>query len=489
MSYLLPPGESTLTGACTVDDTLCVWSGGDAYRWHPEGDWTALSPAPTDIDSGFRLQAGILVGANTHVGFLPTDADDWAWWADLSTFSDAHPMYGDLLLCSDRAADTTYSLFSIAADGLPLRAHFAADELAAPVAGWSAPTNADRLLLIGDGGLWSLSPPYTTDDRQHLVSFDDVELPAFEEIPGPFQPGVATVVIPRRSRTALRLDLSDGTGHATGLKHLPGSAALWTAYLDADRTTARRLLDALVGLPAPEPTQDLQLHDILRDGDAVQGIATSAGVHVPSSTGNEPCLSAAALDTAALATWALWLDVDGALDAACRCLCNASAPDYALAESIRIFGGSEACPTLFDVLHSTEPPSGPSGDYDYPFDALRALVAPRNDDAASLVREALSANAVPARTAACAMAGATQHDHRPPSQRPDDADPALALWGNDRALPVEALRANMQHDHPAVQAAARDTCARLGISLTDPDSTSSRQDPRPVQSSQSESPK
>lgn len=487
MSYLLPPGESALTGACAFDDALCVWAERTAYRWQPDTDWTELSPAPTSIDSGFRLQSGLLVGANTHVGFLPTNADDWAWWADLSTFSDAHPMYGDLLLCSDRAADTTYSLFSIAADGLPLRARYDADELAAPVAGWSAPGNAARLLLIGDGGLWALSPPYTTTDRQHLVSFDDVELPAFDDIPGPFHPGVATVIIPRRSQTALRLDLSDGTGHATGLKYLPGSAALWTAYLDEDRTTVRRLLDALVGLPAAE--QDLQLHDVLVDGDTVRGIATSAGLHVPSAPPRTPRLSEAPLHAAALTTWALWLDVDGAVEAACRCLCNASAPDHALAESLRIFGAAEACPTLFEVLSSADPPGGPSGEYDYPFGALRALVAPRNGDAASLVHEALSAEAVPARTAACAMAGATRDDLRPSGQTQNDTTAPLALWEHDRALPVDTLRTNMQHDHPAVRAAARDTCARLGIPITDPDTSSARQEPRSVQSSQSESPK
>jgi hypothetical protein len=486
MSYLLPPGESALTGACAVGDALCVWSGGAAYRWRPDGDWTALSPAPTTIDSGFRLQSGILVGANTHVGFLPTDADDWAWWADLSTFSDAHPMYGDLLLCSDRAADTTYSLFSIAADGLPLRARFDADELADPVAGWSAPTNAERLLLIGDGGLWSLNPPYRPGDRQHLVSFDDVELPAFEAIPGPFQPGVATVVIPRRSRTALRLDLSDGSGHATGLKHLPGSAALWSAYLDADRDTARRLLDVLTGLP-PTDT-DLQLHDVLMDDDTIRGVATSAGVYTPTSTASDgTCLSESSLDAAALATWALWLDVDGATETACRCLCNNTEADYALAESLRIFAGTDIGSTFFDLLHSPDAPTGPSGDYDYPFDALRALVAPLGDDAASLVRDGLSAPHIPVRTAACAMAGATPHDARPPSQRPEETNSPLALWGPDRALPADALRENMQHDHPAVRAAARDTGARLGLSPTDSDS-SPRQDPRPVQSSQSESP-
>jgi hypothetical protein len=485
MSYLLPPGESALTGACAFDDALCVWAGRAAYRWQPSGDWTALSPAPTTIDSGFPLQSGILVGADTHVGFLPAEADDWAWWADLSTFSDAHPMYGDLLLCSDRAADTTYSLFSIAADGLPRRAHFDADELDDPVAGWSAPTNAERLLLIGDGGLWALSPPYTTDDRQHLVSFDDVELPAFEAIPGPFQPGVATVVIPRRTRTALRLDLSDGTGHATGLKHLPGSAALWTAYLDADRDRARRLLDVLADLPTTDTA--LNLHDILVDGNTVRGVATSAGLHVPASTTEAPCLSASPLDPAALATWALWLNEDGAVETACRSLCNTEAPDYALAESLRSFAGTDACHTLFDLLRSSTPPTGPSDDYDYPFDALRALVAPRDDAPAALVESALSADAVPVRTAACAMAGATRTDHRPPAQRPDNADPAFALWDHDRAFPVDALRANMQHDHPAVQAAARDTCARLGVSLTD--AGTSPQERRSVQSSQTESPK
>ncbi|PSQ96062.1 MAG: hypothetical protein BRD55_08445 [Bacteroidetes bacterium SW_9_63_38] len=486
MSYLLPPGESALTGACAFGNALCVWAGRAAYHWQPDADWTALSAAPTTIDSGFPLQSGLLVGADTHVGFLPADADDWAWWADLSTFSDAHPMYGDLLLCSDRAADTTYSLFSIAADGLPLRTHFAADELADPVAGWSAPTNAERLLLIGDGGLWALSPPYTTDDRQHLVSFDGVELPAFDDIPGPFQPGVATVVIPRRSRTALRLDLSDGSGYATGLKYLPGSAALWTAYLNEDRAAARHLLDVLTALPGP--CSDLTLHDVLADGPEVRGVATSAGLHVPSKPTDGPDLSQSPLDPAALSTWGLWLGVDGAVNTACRLLCNTETPDYGLAESLRIFAGTGVCSAVFDLLDSSDPPTGPTGDYDYPFDALRALVAPLGDEAASLVHDGLSAPSVPVRTAACAMAGATRIDHTPPIQRPDDPDPPLALWPNRRALPVDALRANMQHDHPAVQAAAQDTCARLGIPLTDPD-PASPQDRPSVQSSQKESPK
>lgn len=353
MSYLLPPDETTLSGACAVDDGCCVWAGRAAYRWKSDRAWTALAPAPTAIDSGFPLQSGLLAGADTHVGFLPTGAADWAWWDDLSTFSDAHPMFGDLLLCTERGADTTYHLFSVTADGLSRRSRFAADQLAAPVAGWSAPTNAERLLLLGDGGLWALGPPYDADDRQHLVSFDDVELPALEDIPGPFQPGVATVVIPRRTRTALRLDLSDGTGRPTGLKHLPGGAALWTAYLNDDKTAAARLLNVLATLPAPAADTDVRLYDLVHDTATVRAVATSAGLHVPDVPPHDTAFSASPLDTAALATWALWLDAADAVEPACRLLHDADNPDPALAESLRLFGGESACDGIVDAADAS----------------------------------------------------------------------------------------------------------------------------------------
>ncbi len=503
MSYLLPPDEPELTGACAYSAGLCVWTERTAYHWAPTKDWTAFSPAPTAIDSGFEVDSGVLAGADTHVGFLPDDGTDWAWWADLSAYSNAHPMYGDLLLCTKQTADTTYHLFSISEEGLNAESQFGAEELAAPVAGWSSPTNAERLLLLGDGGLWALDPPYVEETLQHLVSFDDVELPALEEIPGPFQPGVAAVVIPRRSRTALRLELSDGTGRPTGLKHLSGDAALWTAYLRNDRPAATRLLSALVEVPPP-PTDELRLYDVLRDEKAPQAVATSAGLYVPSandaaSASNVEAISEALLQSplnpAALATWALWLDDDAALDVACRMLCNADAPDYALAESLCIFPGVAACTALFDLLESGTPPTGPANDFHYPHAALRALAAPLGEAAAPIVAAALSANDVPARVAASAMAGALPTDPDPSaSPPPSPEDPAL--WGAEHPLPKAELRANAHHDHPAVRAAARSTCDRLSILLDDDASPSGNADPtssgysrRSAQSSQPDSPK
>ena len=464
--YTLPPTEDELDGACAFDGGLCAWTGRMAHLWRPNGDWTPLSEAPTTIDSGFELQSGVLAGADTHVGFLPTDGTDWAGWVDLSDFSDAHPMYGDLLLCTNAETDT-YTLFSVSASGLNPISGFKTDELADPVAGWSAPTNPERLLLLGDGGLWALSPPYTGSDLQHLVSFDDVALPAVEEFPGFFQPGVATVVISRRTRTALRLDLSDGTGQVTGLAHLPGIAALWSTYLHDDRAMAARLLTALATLPAPSDTGSLQLHDILVDEGSIQALATTAGLLVSPepSTGDASAdrppsdLTASPLDSARLATWGLWLDGDDALETACRYLCNTHPPSYALAESLQVFAGADAVPALFDLLRSDNPPTGPEGAYDFPAEALRAIVAAESETAASLVSSNLSASSVPARVAACAAAGATGADHDAST-----SDPSVpVLWTDDHPLPEEELLANTTHDHPAVRAAARQTCARLAI--------------------------
>lgn len=503
MSYLLPPSETELTGACAYSAGLCAWTGRTAYHWAPNAAWTTVGPAPTVIDSGFEVDSGVLAGADTHVGFLPANDTDWAWWADLSAYSNAHPMYGDLLLCTEQTADTSYHLFSISEEGLQSESQFGADELAAPVAGWSSPTNAERLLLLGDGGLWALDPPYTEETLQHLVSFDDVELPRLEEIPGPFQPGVAAVVIPRRSRTALRLELSDGTGRSTGLKHLSGDAALWTAYLRNDRPAAARLLSALVALP-PSETDDLRLYDVLRDAKTLQAVATSAGLYVPPSDEATPASDLSAitkklpqspLDPSALATWALWLDGDDALAAACRMLCNAEAPDYALAESLCTFAGADACTALFDLLRSGNPPSGPANEYQYPYAALRALAAPLGNAAASVVASALSSTDVPARAAASVMAGAFPTDATPSSTPPSDTE-TPALWGDEHALPTEALRTNAHHDHPAVRAAARDTCERLSIDLEADASPAAASDSPPsdysrrsAQSSQPDSPK
>jgi hypothetical protein len=511
MPYLLPPDADALDGACAADDRLCVWSGRAAFLWAPEAEWTALAPAPTSIDSGFELKSGVLAGADTHVGFLPSDGAEWAWWADLSAFTDAHPMFGDLLLCTDR--DTaTYALFAISASGLEEISRFGAEELAEPVAGWSPPTNADRLLLLGDGGLWALDPPYAADALQHLVSFKEVDLPAFEDLAGRFQPGFATVVIPRRHRTALRLDLSDGTGHATGLKHLPGGGALWRAYLQDDRTAAARILEALTALPPAPSGTALRLHDVLMDGRTVRALATSAGLWRPptdETTTSSPAsgaaerLADAPLEGPALATWALWLGWDGAQTAACRALCNTPDPDLAGVESLRRFAGTEACETLFDLLRSDAAPTGPSteDEYQYSRGALRALVACFGTEVAPLVRTALDASAPPARAAASTAAGALRTDHPDAS----DADDDSALWNEDHPVPTDVLRQNAHHDHPAVRAAARDTCARLSIAIEEesPEASGGAEPPadeasepeapsyprRSVQSSQPESPK
>jgi len=462
MSYLLPDGEPQLAGACSFADRLCAWTGRTAYHWASDTGWTALSDAPVPIDSGFELRSGLLAGADTHVGFLPHDASDWAGWVDLSTFSDAHPMYGDLLFCADPTTET-YALFDVSASGLDLLSQFGSDELTTPVAGWSPPNDPDRVLLLGEDGLWALDPPYTDDGLQHLVSFDGVDMPPLSEIPAPFQPGAATVVVPRRTHSALRLDLSDGTGTATGLTHVPGGAALWTAYLRDDRTTASRLLAALAALPSPPDGTPLRLYDVLTTNETIRAVTTSAGLWPPAAAGPLPeraaALEDAPFDPSTLATWALWLDWDGALELACRTLCNASAPDYALAESLRTFAGLEACRALFDLLRSPDPPTGPGGPSTYPAAALRALVAPFGPDAAELVTSALSAGSVPARVAACMAAGATQGD-----ARPDAASPAL--WNDAHPLPDALLRENAHHDHPAVRDAARDTCDRLSIALS-----------------------
>lgn len=466
--YHLPDSETTLTGACAAEGGLCAWSGADTYRWTSEAGWDALSTAPTTIDSGFELQSGVLAGADTHVGFLPSGADDWAGWVDLSTFSDAHPLYGDLLLCID-ASTEAYALFGVTESGLDPISSFNAEELADPVAGWSAPTTPERLLLLGEGGLWALNPPYGTDELQHLVSFDDVELPALEAIPGPFQPGPATVVIPRRHRTALRLDLSDGTGHATGLAHLPGGTALWRAYLADDRDTAARILAALAALPAPSGNEALRLHDVLMAEGTPQALATSAGLYVPSAEGDVPStttadLVEAPLDGARLATWALWLGWDGARETACRRLCNAAEPEAVLVESLRVFAGTEAGSALFDLLQSDDPPTGPDGAYGFPAAALRALVAPGGEEVADRVASALSSASIPARVAACAAAGATRADD-PTATGAEEAATTPALWTGEHPVPSAALRTNATHDHPAVRAAAREACRRLGLDV------------------------
>lgn len=462
-SYVLPSGKDELTGACAFEDGLCAWVDREAYRWAPEAGWTPLSSAPTAIDSGFELQSGIVAGADTHIGYLPAGQTDWAGWVDLSTFSDAHPLYGDLLLCID-ASTEAYALFDVTASGLDPISSFDADELADPVAGWSAPTNPERLLLLGEGGLWALSPPYTASDLQHLVSFDDIELPAFEDIPGPFQPGPATVVIPRRTRTGLRLDLSDGSGQATGLAHLPGGTALWTAYLQEERATAARILAVLARLPAPPQGDSLRLHDVWMDDGTVRAVATSSGIHVPSvegSTSEEPPadLLDTPLDGSVLATWGLWLGDGAALDAACQQLCTASEPDFALVESLRTFAGGRAVRGLFDILRADDPPVHPGA---VPPEAVRALVASVGGDVAEEVEATLSAASIPARVAACWAAGAVHADRDPDAAPPDDG-PTSALWDDNCPLPKEDLLTNTRHDHPAVRAAARDTCARLAI--------------------------
>jgi hypothetical protein len=467
--YRLPSSEHKLTGACAFEGGLCAWSGEAAYRWAPASGWSALSAAPTAIDSGFELQSGVLAGADTHVGFLPSGADDWAGWVDLATFSDAHPLYGDLLLCID-AGTEAYALFGVTESGLDPISSFDADELADPVAGWSAPTTPERLLLLGDGGLWALSPPYTDDDLQHLVSFDAVDLPAFEDIPGPFQPGRATVIVPRRSRTGLRLDLSDGTGHATGLAHLPGGTALWRAYLADDRDTAARLLGALAALPAPSGGEQLQLHDMLMADGTPQALATSAGLYVPSaeadvSGGTTAELLEAPLDGARLATWALWLGWEGAREAACNRLCVAAEPSAALVESLSVFAGAEAIDTLFALFRADAPPTGSDGKYSVPTGALRALAASVGEAAASRVASGLSSAAVPARVAACILAGATRADALEADADHEDAAAAPALWTDDHPVPEDALLANTTHEHPAVRRAAHDTCARLSVEV------------------------
>lgn len=461
--YTLPPDEDVLTGACAFGGGVCAWAGAAAYRWRPEGEWTALSDAPAPIDSGFEVQSGVLAGAGTHIGFLPADGTDWAGWVNLSTFSDAHPMYGDLLLCID-AGTETYTLFAVSERGLDPLSTFDADELADPVAGWSAPATPERVLLLGEGGLWSLNPPYTAADHQHLVSFDDIDLPAFEDIPGPFQPGPATVVIPRRTRTGLRLDLSDGSGRPTGLAHLPGGTPLWTAYLQDDTEMATRLLAALARLPAPTD-ETLRLHDVWTDDGTIRVVATSAGLHVPSDEARRgetrPAdLRGAPLDASALATWGLWLGEDEALEAGCRQLC--ADPDYALVESLRVFGGKEAVHVLFDLLRSEDPPVGPEAMSSLAPAVVRALVAPFGDDVAEVVAAALGAASIPARAAACMAAGAVRAD-RDPDATPSEEEPVPALWSGDRPLPTDELIDNAGHDHPAVQTAARSTCARLSI--------------------------
>ena len=497
MTYTRPPGEDALTGGCAFGNALCTWAGTSAYLWHPNGEWHSLSPAPTAIDSGFKLESGLLAGADTHVGFLPSGATDWAWWHDLSAFTDAHPMFGDLLLCPN-ADDGTYTLFSLSESGLDDRAHFEADDLAEPLAGWSPPNNPERILLLGTEGLWALDPPYTPSSLQPLVSFDNVALPAPEDISGPFHSGPATVIIPRRSRTALRLDLSDGSGHATGLKHLPGDAALWSTYLRDDRELATRLLSTLATLP-PSDREDIRLHDVLVKDGSAQAVATSAGLICPDPPADPPpvtTLLSSPLDGAALATWGLWLEWDDAVTTACRRLCDAQEPDVALAESLHRFAGTTAGEILFEMLRS-DPPASAGGEYDYPIAALRALAAACGDDAASLVEAHLTKASVPARRAACAMAGATLADA--PSSDAVKSAAAPALWdetsepSSASSVPTEALRANTHHDHPAVRAAARDTCNRLGIATrdeaTESNSTPSNQARRSVQSSQPESPK
>jgi hypothetical protein len=468
MSYLLPDGETRLDGGCSFAGRLCAWTGPAAYHWTSEAGWAPLSDAPVPIDSGFELRSGLLAGADTHVGFLPHDASDWAGWVDLSTFSEAHPMYGDLLFCTDPTTGT-YALFEISSSGLDPLSQFGSDELTTPLAGWSPPNDPDRVLLLGEDGLWALDPPYTDDGLQHLVSFDGADMPPLSEIPAPFQPGAATVVVPRRTHSALRLDLSDGTGTATGLKHVPGGTALWTAYLRDDRAAASRLLAALAALPAPPDDASFQLHDVLTTDATIRAVTTSAGLWPPAAAGPLPARAAALqdapFDRSALATWALWLDWDGALEFACRQLCNAATPDYALAESLRTFAGPDACRALFDLLRSPDPPAGPDGAYTYPTAALRALVAPFGEDAADLVSSALSAASVPARAAACAVAGATRADGRPDASSPEATSPS-AFWTETSPLPEEALRENARHDHPAVRDAARDTCDRLSIALS-----------------------
>jgi hypothetical protein len=222
---------------------------------------------------------------------------------------------------------------------------------------------------------------------------------------------------------------------------------------------------------------------------SVQAVATSAGLVRPDPEDADPAVTAddlltSPLDGTALATWGLWLNWDGAVPAACRGLCTAPGLDVGLAESLRLFAGATACETLFELLRADDPPGASSGEYDYPIAALRALAAPFGKEVASLVETHLSETTVPARRAACAMAGATSADTTPNDAQEASSSPAL--WTDGSSVPTEALRANVHHDHPAVRAAAHDTCTRLGIPTPNDAADHER---RSDQSSQPESPK
>jgi hypothetical protein len=208
---------------------------------------------------------------------------------------------------------------------------------------------------------------------------------------------------------------------------------------------------------------------VLVANGTIQALATSAGLYVPSGEADsaaEPSreLMDAPLDGTRLATWALWLDWDGARRAACRCLCNAAEPDDVLVESLRVFAGAEAGHALFDLLQSDDPPGGPDGGYGLPGAALRALVAPGGEKVADRVASALSSASIPARVAACAAAGATQADDSTTDAAAGGAT-TPALWTDEHPLPEAALRANASHDHSAVRAEAREACRRLGLDV------------------------
>jgi hypothetical protein len=503
-SYHLPDGTDELEDGILSIDGGVAWSEGQAYAWSPSKTWMSLPAPPSSIEDGFRTSEGILVGTESdELGFWGFGDGGWSWWQGKSelTFPSAYPPIGDYLVVGGQQGLDSPRLLvyrisrsglkrRAVADDLPETLDFAFVHIPADMDA-SDETASPLVLLSGKTLYWRPLTDNANSFQTKTLSLEKEARWFTDGFPPPIGGSLSgdppqvfgnTLILHRGMadlKTALAIDLEEGTVAATGLAPLGRSLAPWQAYAENRVGKIETLIDTLSALPPPSTdflSDAAKLIDVVQEEKTVQAVLTNCGVWTPDSKSlREVSGDVMSADSPGgvfgdvLLSWRLWLGENQIDRALYRKIPSKIANHEICVEPLQVQVGMEACDRFFDELRGENPPQSKAGNFDYSDRAIRALFEPYGPKAAASVESGLTDEHTPVRVAACMAAGLTNSDS-PSILRLLDREPtpASCLWPTRDDIPREALWSSLAHGAPEVRKAAAKTCGLLRLSGSAP---------------------
>ena len=463
VDFLLPPGADSLEGARCGGGWMLTWGDHRVDAWSPESGWLSLPDPPKQVDSAHPVDAGMAVVCKRagRIGFWEYGRPDWRWWCEVSSLGSAAKVLvspGLVFLYESGYPDDEYHFNELTRDGVRQWLTKRDQSLPRVFHAWRD-EKEDTLKLLNTDGLHVLKHPF---DESVDINFESVwnigPDSLLHEVESPLV-GTQTPVkvgnrafFERHRLSALELNLETGGIGSTALGYMKGLRALWSAYANADRPLAGRIVEFLGIVPeSPGRISSEGVFDLLVARSGQMSLATESGIFPPvdigalAQPGERRSDSDLLVNEAELTTWRLWAYPEASLSSSYDVLIHRSMFSGALlAEAIARAGGQETCSGLLDYVRGKEIP------WHFRESGVRSLFGRFGAGVAGIVRQSLEDDDVFVSTLAAAAAGAVEND------RP-------LIWDQHEPPPAEQLVRLLSSPDEPVRRIVLDTIAHLRL--------------------------